>query len=63
MHKLSDVVHMDLNVLGSMFMNWVIEYLNGALIITVYRSHILQVSPATTNIELLHLQLLYILLL
>ena len=38
MHKLSDVVHMDLNVLGSLSMNWIIVDLNGALIITVYNS-------------------------
>ena len=32
MHKLSDVVHMDLNVLGSLFLNWIIAYLNGSMI-------------------------------
>ena len=35
MHKLSDVVHMDLNVLGLLSLNWIIVDLNGALIITV----------------------------
>ena len=35
MHKLSDVVHMDLNVFGSLSMNWIIADLNGAFIITV----------------------------
>ena len=35
MHKLSDVVHMDFNVFGSLLMNWIILYLNGTLIITV----------------------------
>ena len=35
MHKLSDVVHMDLNVLGSLSLNWIIAELNGSLIITV----------------------------
>ena len=34
MHKLSDVVHVDLNVLGSLSLNWIIAYSNGALIIT-----------------------------
>ena len=38
MHKLYDVVHMDLNVLGSLFLNWIIAYSNGALIITVDNS-------------------------
>ena len=38
MHKLSNVVHMDLNVLGSLSMNWIIVYLNGALIIIVDNS-------------------------
>ena len=35
MHRLSNVVHMDLNVFGSLSMNWIIVDLNGALIITV----------------------------
>ena len=35
MHKLSDVVHIDLNVFGSLSLNWIIVYLNGTLIITV----------------------------
>ena len=38
MHKMSDVVHMDLNVLGSMYLKWIITDLNGAMIITVYNS-------------------------
>ena len=38
MHKLSDVVHMDLNVFGSLYMNWIIADLNGALIITIDNS-------------------------
>ena len=38
MHKLSDVVHMDLNVFGSLSLNWIIAYLNGALIITIDNS-------------------------
>ena len=38
MQKLSDVVHMDLNVFGSLSLNWIIEDLNGALIIIVYNS-------------------------
>ena len=38
MHKLSDVVHMDLNVLGSLSLNWIIVYLNGSLIIRVDNS-------------------------
>ena len=35
MHKLSDVVHMDLNVFGSLLLNWIIAYSNGTLIIIV----------------------------
>ena len=35
MHKLSDVGHMDLNVLGSLSLNWIIADLNGALIVTI----------------------------
>ena len=35
MHKLSDVVHMDLDVFGSMLMKWIIADLNGTLIIIV----------------------------
>ena len=35
MHKLSDVVHMDLNVFGSLVMKWIIAYSNGTLIITI----------------------------
>ena len=35
MHKLSDVVHMDLNVFGSLLLNWIIADSNGTLIITV----------------------------
>ena len=38
MHKLSDVVHMDLNVFGSLLMNWIIIDLNGTLIIIVDNS-------------------------
>ena len=38
MHKLSNVVHMDVNVLGLLSLNWIIAYLNGALIITVDNS-------------------------
>ena len=37
-HKLSDVVHMDLNVFGSLSLNWIIADLNGALIIIVDNS-------------------------
>ena len=36
MHKLSNVVHMDLNVFGSLSLNCIIVDLNGALIITIY---------------------------
>ena len=35
MHKLSDVVHMDLNVFGSLSLNWIIANLNGTLIIKI----------------------------
>ena len=35
MHTMSDVVHMDLNVFGTLFMNWIIANSNGTLIITV----------------------------
>ena len=38
MHKLSDVVHMDFNVLGSLSLNWIIADSNGALIIIVDNS-------------------------
>ena len=38
MHKVSDVVHMDLNVLGSLSLNWIIVYSNSALIIIVDNS-------------------------
>ena len=38
MHKLSDVVHMDLNVVGLLFLNWIIVDSNGPLIITVDNS-------------------------
>ena len=38
MHKLSDVVHVDLNVLGSLSLNWIIVVWNGALLITVNNS-------------------------
>ena len=41
MHKLSDVVHMDLNVLGSLYLNWIIAYLNGTLVITIDGSLVL----------------------
>ena len=38
MHKLSDVVHMDLKVFGSLSLNWIIADSNGALIITIDNS-------------------------
>ena len=38
MYKFSDVVHMDLNVLGSLSLNWIIVDSNGALIIIVDNS-------------------------
>ena len=38
MHNLSDVMHMDLNVLGSLSLNWIIVDSNGALIIIVDNS-------------------------
>ena len=38
MHKRSDVVHVDINVLGSLSLNWIIADLNGALIIIVDNS-------------------------
>ena len=38
MHKLSDVVLVDLNVLGLLSMNWIIADSNGAMIITVDNS-------------------------
>ena len=38
MHKLSDVVHMDLNVFHFLSLNYIIVDLNGALIITIYNS-------------------------
>ena len=36
MHKFSDVVHMDLNVSGSLLLNRIFVYLNGTLFIIVY---------------------------
>ena len=38
MHKISDVVHMYLNVLSSLSLSWIIVDLNGTLIITVDNS-------------------------
>ena len=38
MHKLSGVVHMDLNVFGSLSLNWIIVDSNDPLIITVDNS-------------------------
>ena len=35
MHKLLDIVHMDLNVLGYLSLNWISGGLNGALIVTI----------------------------
>ena len=38
MHKLFDVVHIDINVLGSLSLNWIIADSNGAMIIIVDNS-------------------------
>ena len=38
MHKLSNVVHVDINVLGSLYLKWIIVDSNGALIITLDNS-------------------------
>ena len=38
MYTLFEVVHMDINVFGSLYMKFIIAYLNGALIITVDNS-------------------------
>ena len=35
MHKFSDVVHMDLNVSGSMLLNWILLDSNGTMVIIV----------------------------
>ena len=35
MHTLSDVVRMDLNVFGSLLLNWIIVDSNGTLIIAI----------------------------
>ena len=35
MHKMTVVVHMDLNVFGSLLLNWIIADSNGTLVITV----------------------------
>ena len=35
MHKLSEVVHMDLNIFGSLSLKWIIVDSNGAFIITI----------------------------
>ena len=38
MHKLSDVVHVNLNVSGSLLLNWIFADSNGTLVIKVYGS-------------------------
>ena len=38
MHKLLDLVHMDLNVFGYLSLNWIIADSNGAMIIIVDNS-------------------------
>ena len=38
MHEFSDVVHMDLNVSGSLLLNWIFADSNGTLVIIVYGS-------------------------
>ena len=38
MYKLSDVVHMDLNVFGPLSLKWIIVDSNGAIIITINNS-------------------------
>ena len=35
MHKLSDVVHVNINVSGSLLLNWILVDLNGTLVITI----------------------------
>ena len=35
MHKFSDVVHMDLNVSGSLLLNWIFADSNGTMVITL----------------------------
>ena len=35
MHKLSDVVHVNLNVSGSLLLKWILVDSNGTLVITV----------------------------
>ena len=35
MHKLLDVVHVNLNVSGSLLLNWIFTDSNGTLVITV----------------------------
>ena len=35
MHKLSDVVHVNLNVSGSLLLRWIFADLNGTLVIIV----------------------------
>ena len=35
MHKLSNVVHVNLNVSGSLLLNWIFADSNGTLVITV----------------------------
>ena len=37
-HKLSGVVHMDLNMFDSLYLNWIIADSNGSLIITIDNS-------------------------
>ena len=38
MDQLVDVIHMNLDVLGSLPLNWINRYLNGPLIVTKYDS-------------------------
>ena len=35
MHKLPDVVHVNLNVSGSLLLNWILADSNGTMVITV----------------------------
>ena len=52
MHKLYDVVHMDLNVFCSLSLNWIIAYSNGALISIIDDSRSLWFDPTFSKYPL-----------
>ena len=52
MHNLPDILHMDLNVLGSLYLNWIIRDLNGAFIFTTYDNGSLWFDPTYSKYSL-----------